>query len=55
MFLSGHTRVTEEAESFRKMVQSHFKCDKIYVYDESAIVAVFNGRNLLELAFYACD
>lgn len=51
----GHTGASEEAEEFRKMVETRFSCDKIYVYEESATVAVFNGRNLLDFAFYACD
>jgi fatty acid-binding protein DegV len=51
----GHTRAPEEAEEFKRMIESQFKCDKIYVYGESATVAVFNGRNLLDFAFYACD
>jgi fatty acid-binding protein DegV len=49
----GHTRTPEEAEGLKNMFESNFKCDKIYVYDESATVAVFNGRNLIEVAFYA--
>jgi len=51
--LVGHTRAAEEAEELKNMFESNFKCDKIYVYDESATVAVFNGRNLIDVAFYA--
>ncbi len=48
----GHTRTPEEAEELKNMFESDFNCDKIYVHDESATVAVFNGRNLIEVAFY---
>jgi DegV family protein with EDD domain len=48
----GHTRSPEQAEGFRKMVESRFGCDRIYVYEASATIGFFNGRNLLELAFY---
>lgn len=53
--LIGHTRALDEAEEFKRLIESQFKCDKIHVYDESATVAVFNGRNLLDFAFYASD
>ena len=49
----GHTRTPEEAEELKNMFESNFNCDKIYVYDESATVAVFNGRNLIDVAFCA--
>lgn len=50
----GHTKAPVEAAGFKRMVESHFNCDKVYLYEESATVAVFNGRNLLDFAFYAC-
>ena len=49
----GHTRTPEEAEELKNMFESNFNCDKIYVYGESTTVAVFNGRNLIDVAFYA--
>jgi len=51
----GHTKPFGEAEEFKDMVKSHFNCDKIYVYEGSATVAVFNGRGLIEVAFYASE
>ena len=48
----GHTGALGEAEELKDMFESDFNCDKIYVHDESATVAVFNGRNLIEVAFY---
>lgn len=49
----GHTRTPEETGELKNMFESNFNCDKIYVYDESATVEVFNGRNLIDVAFYA--
>jgi len=51
----GHTRNPEQDEELKKMIGSRFSCDRIYLYEQSATAAVFNGRNLLELAFYAYD
>lgn len=51
----GHTRAPEEAEDLKRTIESQFDCTKMYVYEESATVAVFNGRNLLDFAFYTLD
>lgn len=48
----GHTTNPEQAEELKKMVESRFSCDRIYLYEASATIGFFNGRNLLELAFY---
>jgi fatty acid-binding protein DegV len=45
-----HVGVPREAEQLRETVLSQFQCDEIYVYEGSAVTAIYNGLGLLELA-----
>lgn len=48
-----HTKAAEQAEQLKEMLLSQFQCEKLYVSEGSATVAVFNGRGLIDLGFYA--
>ena len=50
-----HTRSPEQAEKLKGLASSQLQCEEIHIGEGSATVAVFNGRGLIELSFYASE
>ena len=47
-----HTNVPEEAEEFRKRVESTFNCVELYVTEFTPVMGIHTGPGLLGAAFY---
>jgi len=47
-----HSRAQEEAERLKQIVLAQFECEQISVIEVSGVVAVMNGRGLIDLGFY---
>ena len=47
----GHTRVPDRAEKLKEMLLSELQFDWLYVAEESASVAVHNGKGLIDYTF----
>jgi len=50
-----HTNVPDQAEQLKQMILSQFQCEKFYVSEGSAAVAVSTGQGLINLSFYGSD
>jgi EDD domain protein, DegV family len=50
-----HNKAPDQVEHLREMVLSQFQCDKLYLAEGSATVAVFNGRGLIDFGFCSSE